>query len=569
MKRKTILLYLLSLFFLVPAVILAQDVNPAPTLVPPTLVPAAPDPMLDALLSESYVARIQRDGRVRVGMLLNEPPYGELNIRGEVVGYDAALARELAALWEVELDIVQVTRQNAFDMLRQARVDMLIAAQVHRRDLDGIVEFSQSYRLGRQALMLRIDDGAESMVNMANRKIAYVLGTEGEVALNEYLANSSLPVERLPYLTLDQAYVALISGEVDGVVGRQERLLRVAGEQLASIKLLPEAIAPEPFAIALPRQDLPLRNLVNRSLQFLVSNGRLPELHAEYFPGEDFPFDALPPWENIGEAPRPGDFDPAITYPQQYVTPRLLNERVLRVAGISTDPQSLSEMDRRLQDYQRLLLDQFANRWGVRLEFVQGDPIQLLNSGQADMAMGVTPNWSLASQVDFSLPIYLRGDRLMIPTNSRITGFSGLRNEIVAVISDDGNGAERAQATADRLGVRIRLFTTTQRDATSTLLESNNANVVFADSLRLLPHLEANPTLLKISPEWFSRSYGAIALPRNDIDFRLLVDYTLQEIAREGLLQSLLTRVIPPESDPFAFDYWPGPRQYLGFTLGS
>jgi ABC-type amino acid transport substrate-binding protein len=112
-------------------IVLASSlVNPlqdtVPTLVPPTLVPVQDTGIGDALASESAIARIQRDGKVRVGLLYNAPPFGELNIRGEVSGFDADLARSMAEAWGVEVEYVQVTRQTAIDTLRAGQVDMLV-----------------------------------------------------------------------------------------------------------------------------------------------------------------------------------------------------------------------------------------------------------------------------------------------------------------------------------------------------------------------------------------------------------------------------------------------------------
>ena len=57
-----------------------------------------------------------------------------------------------------------------------------------------------------------------------------------------------------------------------------------------------------------------------------------------------------------------------------------------------------------------------------------------------------------------------------------------------------------------------------------------------------------------------------MATPRNDIDFRLLTEYTLQELARDGTLRRLLEPVMLPEDIP-RFDIWPGTGNYFGFNL--
>jgi ABC-type amino acid transport substrate-binding protein len=106
------------------------------------------------------------------------------------------------------------------------------------------------------------------------------------------------------------------------------------------------------------------------------------------------------------------------------------------------------------------------------------------------------------------------------------------------------------------------------------MLSNNNCNAVFGDSLRILPLLQAQPDLLTLlvdqdgQPQLFSRSYLHMAVPRNDIDFRLLVEYTLQELALDGTLAQTLALVLPP-GETMPVEIWPGNSQYLGFTLAG
>src|SRR5688572_9082675 len=176
---KKLLPVLLMLVLLLPAhSLVSQDM--VGTLVAPTPVPVIDTGASDTLLSESGVARIQRDGLLRVGVLYNEPPFGELTIRGEVNGFDADLARAIAEAWGIKVEFMQVTRQNALDTLKSGLVDMLMAAQVHRRELDRVVEFSMTYHVGRQAMMVRADAGIDLLANLSGRQVGFILGTEGE-----------------------------------------------------------------------------------------------------------------------------------------------------------------------------------------------------------------------------------------------------------------------------------------------------------------------------------------------------------------------------------------------------
>ncbi len=107
-----------------------------------------------------------------------------------------------------------------------------------------------------------------------------------------------------------------------------------------------------------------------------------------------------------------------------------------------------------------------------------------------------------------------------------------------------------------------------------TLLVDNNADVVFGDSLELIPNVEANADALKLTTNadgtaiWYSRQFIGMAVPRNDIDFRLLVEYTLQELRRDGSLATMLQPVMNPQDMP-PLDIWPGSSQYLGYDLSQ
>jgi hypothetical protein len=106
------------------------------------------------------------------------------------------------------------------------------------------------------------------------------------------------------------------------------------------------------------------------------------------------------------------------------------------------------------------------------------------------------------------------------------------------------------------------------------MLVDNNARVVVGDSLRLLPHVEANPNDLKLLVDadgnavWYNRAFIGMAVPRNDINFRLLVEYTMQELARDGTLSELLRPVMNPEDAP-RYDIWPGVSEFFGFNLSG
>jgi ABC-type amino acid transport substrate-binding protein len=553
----------------------AQD-SAVPTLVPPTLVPMPDAGMTDALVSESAVARIQADGKVRVGILYNAAPFGLLNIRGDVAGFDADLTRSMAEAWGVEVEFVQVTRQTAFDMLLTGQVDFLAAALVHLRALDKEVEFSHTYYQGSQAVMVRGDDGASVLGHMADRRLGVVIGTPSEDAVADWQARTGIRVTVQTYFTLEQGLTALVDQEVDGLVGSRYRLREILQPDVT--RILDESLAPEPYAIAMRQQDISLRNLVNRTLQHLAQNGRLNEIYGANFPGSTYPFGLVPTWNNLGEeAPKPDQFAAEIPYPIQYVIPRLQDGQSLRIAGVRDVPEDAPESEKRLHTLNRAIAERLAARWGASTEFLPDsvdNALELVANGQADVAVGIEPDWDWADRLDFSSPYLVHGDRLMVKTSTEIESFNELRGgRWVGIFASEPGSADKVNELARSINTSVNIYTMIrEQDVPFYILEDQNADVAFGDSLKLIPHVQAFPEEFRMTTRcpncdpWYSRKYVALAVPRNDLDFRLLVEYTLQEMAQDGTLATLLQPVMLPEEMP-VFDIWPGAANYLGFNL--
>ena len=235
----------LALLLLLLPVAAQAQLEPVPTLVPPTPVPW-PATIELAGPQESAVARILRDGRVRVGILFNAPPFALLNIRGELAGMEADIARSMGEAWGVDVDFLQVTRQSASEMLRSGAVDFLAAALVKHQDERRIMEFCQSYYRGAQALLLRQDDLANSLEEMNGRVLGVVAGARAENVLSRWQMRSGFRVSVNRYFTLDRARLALLEGEIDGLVDSRLTLrdILLPGE----LRLLDEVLEQEPHS---------------------------------------------------------------------------------------------------------------------------------------------------------------------------------------------------------------------------------------------------------------------------------------------------------------------------------
>ncbi len=546
---------LLALLLLLLPVAAQAQLEPVPTLVPPTPVPW-PATIELAGPQESAVARILRDGRVRVGILFNAPPFALLNIRGELAGMEADIARSMGESWGVDVDFLQVTRQSASEMLRSGAVDFLAAALVQRQDERRIMEFCQSHYRGAQALLLRQDDEASALVEMNGRVLGVVAGARAENVVTRWQMRSGVRVSVQRYYTLDRARQALLEGEIDGLVDSRLTLRNILlpGE----LRLLDEVLEQEPHALAVRQGDSALRDLINRSLQFLAASGRMAEIHDANFPDSRLPHDQIAIWAGLGEtAPQLADYSISMPVPTESVVARLEQGLPLRVAGLEPLPPDAAASEQRLAGWRNTLAQQFAVRLGVILQLVAGSPLDLLAAGEADLAVGVLPDWTWANRVDFSAPLMLHGERMLVPADSDINNYRGLRNKWLGVLANEPGSEDRALALAESVNVAIEVFKVSRdQDISWHLTVEGDVDAVFADSLRLMEPLLARSGWLKLTTRcqgcdpWYSRVWRSLAQPKNDYEFRRQVDAVLQGMVLDGTLAQLLAPVMPEQDIP-------------------
>ncbi len=546
--KKTVL----ALLLLLPAVGIQAQAPFVPTLVPPTPVPWPAVRDIPAPL-ESAVTRIVRDGRLRVGILYNAPPFGLLNIRGVLAGMEADIARSMGDLWGVKLDFVQVTRQSAVDMLRSGEVDLLAAALVKQADDQRELEFCQSHYRGAQALLIHEGDDATTLAQMDGRTLGVVAGARAEEALTRWQAGSGIRVNVRSHFTLDDALRALREREIDALVDSRLTLgaVLVPGE----LRMINEVLEHELHALAVRKGDLSMRNLVNRSLQFLTASGRMAEIHDANFPGSSLPHDLIAVWQGLGDqAPKPEHFTGATSWPQQSVVARLEQGQPVRVAGLAAARADAPESERKLAAWRLALAQQLELRLGTGLQAVAGPALEQLAAGAADLAIGVPLDWEQAGQVEFSAPLLLHGERLLVPADSDVDNFRGLRDQWLGVLSSEPGRDDRARALAESAAVDVNVFSIVRdEDIGWHLLIEGDLDAVFADSLKLLAPLQSQSSLLKLAARcpscdpWYSRNWLGLALPANDPEFKRRLEAALTGMWRDGSMAQLLAPLVPGE----------------------
>ncbi|MEM6848614.1 MAG: transporter substrate-binding domain-containing protein [Pseudomonadota bacterium] len=74
------------------------------------------------------LSEVLSSGRLRAGINPTLPPFGTFNDRNEIDGFDADIAKKLAEMMNVELEIVQVGSPDRIPFLQADRIDIVLGA---------------------------------------------------------------------------------------------------------------------------------------------------------------------------------------------------------------------------------------------------------------------------------------------------------------------------------------------------------------------------------------------------------------------------------------------------------
>ena len=222
--------------------------------------------------------RIQQDGILRVGLDPTYPPFeigDENGLRGIDVDLAEAIAREMG-LQDVEF--VWIGYDGLYDGLLTGKVDLLISALIIMPSQMDDFAYSTPYFDAGERLIVPLHSPITSMDDL--NSVAVELGAQGHV--EAMTAQKALPaLQVLPYNTAEEALTAVSEKNADGVVmdGINGRLFLQTHPDL---RILPDPVTVEPFAIVVRKDDQTLLKELNGVLAVLGKNGRLDEILANW-----------------------------------------------------------------------------------------------------------------------------------------------------------------------------------------------------------------------------------------------------------------------------------------------
>lgn len=220
---------------------------------------------------------IKRD-KIIVGVKYDTKPFGYLNEKQQLEGYDIDLARQIAKSVlgdENKVEFRQVTPSNRILSLNSGHIDMIIATMTITPQRQAVVDFSIPYYVAGQAILVPQDSKIKSMNDLNGKRVIIVFGSTAEKNLRSIAPEAVIS----GYKTYTDAYSALKRGRADAITSDDTILMGIAMQD-KSLKLLPKRYSKEPYAVAFKKgaQSDGLRKKVDFTIKSMIETGEVDKL---------------------------------------------------------------------------------------------------------------------------------------------------------------------------------------------------------------------------------------------------------------------------------------------------
>jgi len=254
-------------FLLVALIIAACESSPSPSPSAAAEETAAPTPAPPP--AEGRLALVQERGMLICGINGSLPGFSFLDsATGETTGFDADFCRAVAAAVLGDPTLVEFRALNADargPALQSQEIDVLIrnTTWTVTRDTDWGL-FAPTTFYDGQGMMVRAEDGIETLADLGSATICVQTGTTTELNLADVFASEGIDFTPLPFGEIEQTYSAYDEGSCDAVTSDRSQLLaqRTTLTNPEDHVILDAVMSKEPLGPVVPHGDEAWFNVV-------------------------------------------------------------------------------------------------------------------------------------------------------------------------------------------------------------------------------------------------------------------------------------------------------------------
>ncbi len=228
--------------------------------------------------AQSYLDKIKERGVIKVGIVVDFPPYGITNADNQPDGYDADVAKLLAKDLGVKLELVPVTGPNRIPYLLTDKTDVLVASLAITPERVKQVQFSHPYSAASMVLLGPEQTHIKTPADFISYRIGVPRASTTDIGVMK-VAPKGTNIRRFDDDA--SALQAMIVGQVDAV-GTSSVIAAEVQKRYPEKFQIKYVINEQVMGITMQYKRPELLDAVNKFIQANVDNGELDKLFGKW-----------------------------------------------------------------------------------------------------------------------------------------------------------------------------------------------------------------------------------------------------------------------------------------------
>ena len=205
------------------------------------------------------MARLQEEGRIKIGVKFDVPPFGFKNPQTDKVeGFDVDLGNRIADELGVEPEFIEAITDNRIPFLQDGTADVILSTMTITGERDREIEFSEPYFIARGRILVPNDSDIRGLEDLAGKRVCTALGSTYEDTLKREAPRADLRLVD----TYSECLELIQNGAVDAV-STDDVILTGMIIQDDSLKLVGEELTTEPYGAGIKEGDAELQEFVS------------------------------------------------------------------------------------------------------------------------------------------------------------------------------------------------------------------------------------------------------------------------------------------------------------------
>lgn len=218
-------------------------------------------------------------GELIIGTEPEFPPFESKNEKGEFVGFDMDMARELAKDLGVQLRIEEMAWDSLPTALETGKIDLIVSGMTATEERAKSRSFTEPYYKTRLCLLVNVKSGIEKPADANGKRIAVKLGTTGDIESKKHFPDAQI----VKFDQENACALEVATGRADAFLYDRHSIVRHQKNNPDTTRTILDSVSEQPYAMAARLGDTKLVERLNGFLKAFRTDGRYARIYEKHF----------------------------------------------------------------------------------------------------------------------------------------------------------------------------------------------------------------------------------------------------------------------------------------------